>query len=94
MDRPIKLWEYLAGLIAFIIAIVTTGYNIGNVQGKIIQTQVQAENRVDKMEIRVDKIENFLQGYPDYLDAKLDPMRKDLTDIKIMIIQTKNEHRK
>ncbi len=85
MDRPIKVYEFLAGLIAFIFALVTSGYNIGTKQGEIHQRQALQDARIMQVEAKINLMDQALEKYANKIDEKIDPIRKDLTDIKILL---------
>jgi hypothetical protein len=93
MDRPIKAYEFIAGLIAFIFALITSGYNIGSKQGEINQRQAMQDIKISQMEAKVNQIEEALEKYSIKIDEKIDPVRKDLTDIKILL-QNKQDRRR
>lgn len=90
MDRPVKRWEFLTGFVIFLIAVVTVGINIGNFQGKIITQQAQTQMDIVELKGRVGYMENFIQQH---LDEKLDPIRKDLVDIKVLM-QNKQDRKR
>lgn len=85
MDRPIKLYEFLIGLISLVTALLVSGYNIGSMQGKINTRQAQQDLKISQIESRVAGVENAVTSSADKTGNKIDEMRKDITEIKILL---------
>lgn len=74
MDRPIKLGEFIIGVITFLVALIMMGYNRGTMDTKIIEKQVTQDKKIEDLEQRYQRV-----------DEKLDKMGDGINDIKIML---------
>jgi hypothetical protein len=78
MDKVLKVKDFVIGIISFIIALLTLGYNIGNWQGRTIQD-------INDLKGRVREVESENKRIREDLDDKIEPMRKDIVDIKVLL---------
>jgi len=86
MDRPLKIWEFIAGLLAMAITFGTIIYNCGTMNAK--------------NELRITTLENnFSEFKRDYKEQgvenakKMDEISNTLFDIKLML-QQKEDRKK
>lgn len=94
MDRVLKVKDFLVAITGLIITLITFGYNMGTWQGKIMQDVNGIKIKQDQNSADIYRIQSFIQGYPDYLDNKIDPMRKEQIEQKMILLQIKNDIRK
>lgn len=85
MDRLLKAKEFISWIIAFVISLFTVGYNMATWQGKVIQEVANLKLQVDEVKEDNKQLKEENKKMRDYLDDKIEPMRKDITDIKIML---------
>lgn len=85
MDRLLKAKEFISWIIAFVISLFTVGYNMATWQGKVIQEVANLKLQVDEVKEDNRQLKEENKKLRDYLDDKIEPMRKDITDIKIML---------
>lgn len=92
MDRVLKVKDLIIGIVTFIVALFTWGWNIGNWQGKTVKEVELLRDRVRKVEDNNEKLGEENKMIRDYLDNKLEPMRRDIVDIKVLL-QNKEDRR-
>jgi hypothetical protein len=86
MDRNLKLWEFLAGLIAMSLAFGTVIYNSGTTNGK-------NEVRITNLENKVQDIISEQKEHNEKVTQKMDDINNSLFDIKILL-QQKQDRKK
>lgn len=85
MDRPIKLWEFISGILVMAIAFGTIIYNCGIVNGK-------TDVRLNAVEQKAAATETKLQELNVSMGNKMDKIGDNITDIKILL-QTKQDRK-
>jgi hypothetical protein len=86
MDRPLKMWEFIAGLIVLAVTFGSIIYNCGTVSGRMELRMTTAESKIDNTDKKVDKI-------GDTMTSKMDEINNKLFDIKLLL-ETKQDKKK
>ena len=86
MDRPLKFWEFLAGLLAMGVTFGTIIYNCGTMNAKNELRITTLENNFN--DFRKDAKEQGIETA-----KKMDEINNNLFDIKLLL-QTKQDRKK
>lgn len=86
MDRPLKIWEFVAGLLAMAVTFGTIIYNAGTMNAK-------NELRISTLENNFSEFKKDAKEQAVETSQKLDKIDNNLFDIKLML-QQKEDRKK
>lgn len=90
MDKVLKVKDFVIGIVTFILALLTLGYNVGSWQGRTVQDINDLKVRVGAVESDNRRLDNENKKLKEFIYEAMEPMRKDVVDIKIMLQNKKD----
>lgn len=92
MEKEVKMWQFLAGIVGLIITFSTMIYNRGTMEGKYIERQAVQDLKIVQQGEEIKELKSMIYQMMQEQNKSNDAIKSSINDIKI-ILQNKQDRR-
>jgi hypothetical protein len=85
MEREVKMWQFLAGVIGIIITFSTMIYNRGSMEGKYIERQAISDMKINQQGEEIKELKAMIYQLMQEQNQSNDAMKGSINDIKVLL---------